>query len=63
MMSLGLILFGVIGITRLPVRELPDIDPPIVNITTVYQGASAAVIETQITEPIEDTLTGQFHYC
>lgn len=57
MMSLGLVLFGVIGLTRLPVRELPDIDPPIVNVTTVYQGASAAVIETQVTEPIEETLT------
>ena len=57
MMSLGLVLFGIIGIARLPVRELPDIDPPIVNVTSVYQGASAAVIETQVTEPIEEALT------
>lgn len=57
MMNLGLVLFGVIGLMRLPVRELPDIDPPIINVTTVYQGASAAVIETQVTEPIEETLT------
>lgn len=57
MMSLGLVLFGIIGIARLPVRELPDIDPPIVNVTTVYQGASASVIETQVTEPIEEALT------
>lgn len=57
MMSLGLVLFGVIGLARLPVRELPDIDPPIVNVTTVYQGASAAVIETQVTEPLEEALT------
>lgn len=57
MLNLGLVLFGVIGLTRLPVRELPDIDPPIVNVTTVYAGASAAVIETQVTEPIEETLT------
>ncbi len=56
MMSLGLVLFGIIGISRLPVRELPDVDPPIVNVTTVYAGASAAVIETQITEPLEETL-------
>jgi len=55
-MSLGLILFGVIGLTRLPVRELPDVDPPIVNVTTVYPGASAAVIEAQITERLEETL-------
>ena len=57
MMSLGLILFGVIGLSRLPVRELPDVDPPIVTVTTVYAGASADVVETQITEPIEETLT------
>ena len=57
MMSLTLVLFGIIGITRLPVRELPDIDPPIVNVQTVYPGASAAVVETQVTEPIEDVLT------
>ncbi len=57
MMNLGLILFGIIGLGRLPVRELPDVDPPIVNITTIYQGASSAVMETQITEPIEEALT------
>jgi hydrophobe/amphiphile efflux-1 (HAE1) family protein/NodT family efflux transporter outer membrane factor (OMF) lipoprotein len=57
MMSLGLILFGVIGLSRLPVRELPDIDPPIVNVTTVYPGASASVVETQVTETLEESLT------
>ena len=57
MMSLGLVLFGVIGIGRLPVRELPDIDPPIVNVQTVYPGASASVVESQITEPLEETLS------
>ncbi len=56
MMSLGLVLFGIIGISRLPVRELPDVDPPIVTVTTIYTGASAGVIETQITEPLEDIL-------
>ena len=44
MMSLALILFGVIGLSRLPVRELPDIDPPIVSVTTVYPGANASVV-------------------
>lgn len=58
MMSLALVLFGIIGLTRLPVRELPDVDPPIVNVTTIYAGASAAVVETQITEPIEETISG-----
>src|SRR3989338_1706183 len=57
MMSLVLVLFGIVGLSRLPVREIPDIDPPIVNVETVYAGASAAVIETQITEPLEDALT------
>ncbi|MGE0269505.1 MAG: efflux RND transporter permease subunit [Candidatus Omnitrophota bacterium] len=57
MMSLLLVLFGVVGVFRLPVRELPDIDPPIINVQTIYPGASAAVMETQITEPLEDALT------
>jgi hydrophobe/amphiphile efflux-1 (HAE1) family protein len=57
MMSLALVLFGAVGLLRLPVRELPDVDPPVVNVTTVYPGAGAAVIETQITEPLEETLT------
>jgi multidrug efflux pump len=56
MMNLALILFGVIGLTRLPVRELPDIDPPIVTVTTVYPGANASVVETEITERIEEAV-------
>ena len=43
MMNLVLVLFGIIGLSRLPVRELPDIDPPIVSVTTVYPGANAQV--------------------
>ena len=57
MMNLLLVLFGIVGLTRLPVRELPDIDPPIVNVQTVYPGASAQVIETEVTEPLEDALS------
>jgi hydrophobe/amphiphile efflux-1 (HAE1) family protein len=57
MMSFALVLFGVIGFSRLPVRELPDVDPPIVAVTTVYRGASAAVMETQVTEILEEALT------
>src|SRR6058998_1315718 len=56
MMSLALILFGVIGLSRLPVRELPDIDPPIVSVTTVYPGANAQVVETEVTERLEETI-------
>src|SRR2546430_11873843 len=56
MMSLGLILFGVIGLSRLPVRELPDIDPPIVSVTTVFPGANAQVVETEVTERLEEEI-------
>jgi multidrug efflux pump len=56
MMNLALILFGFIALTRLPVRELPDIDPPIVSVTTVYPGANASVIETEVTERLEEEL-------
>ncbi len=55
-MSLGIILFGVIGFSRLPVREYPDIDPPIVSITTFYRGASPSVVETEITDVLEEQL-------
>src|SRR6266571_3359229 len=56
MMSLALVLFGVIGLSRLPVRELPDIDPPIVSVTTVYPGANASVVETEVTERLEEEI-------
>ncbi|MFM8360667.1 MAG: efflux RND transporter permease subunit [Verrucomicrobiota bacterium] len=56
MLNLALVLFGVIALTRLPVRELPDIDPPIVSVTTVYPGANAQVVETEVTERLEETI-------
>ena len=56
MMNLALILFGVIAMSRLPVRELPDIDPPIVSVTTVYPGANASVVETEVSERLEEEL-------
>src|SRR6185503_12673671 len=56
MMSLALVLFGVISLTRLPVRELPDIDPPVVSVTTVYPGANAHVVETEVTERLEEEI-------
>lgn len=55
--SLVLVLMGLVGFTRLSVREYPDIDPPVVSITTLYAGASPEVIETTITEPLEDQIT------
>jgi multidrug efflux pump len=56
MMSLALVLFGTIALVRLPVRELPDVDPPIVNVTTVYPGANAATVETEVTEKLEEVI-------
>ena len=56
MMSLALVLFGAISLSRLPVRELLTIDPPIVNVTTVYPGANASVVETEITERLEEVI-------
>ena len=55
-MSLAIILFGVISFTRLPVREYPDVDPPIVSIQTFYRGASPNVVETEITDVLEEQL-------
>jgi hydrophobe/amphiphile efflux-1 (HAE1) family protein len=56
MLNLALIVFGIVAYTRLPVRELPDIDPPIVSVTTIYTGANAEVIENEVTEPLEQEL-------
>ncbi|MGH6635390.1 MAG: efflux RND transporter permease subunit, partial [Gammaproteobacteria bacterium] len=57
-MSLMLVLLGVLAYQRLPVREYPDIDAPVVSVRTVYTGASAEVVESQVTRPLEDTLSG-----
>ena len=52
-MSLVLVLFGAISFFRLPIREAPDIDPPIVSITTVYKGSSARVVEVLISKVLD----------
>lgn len=57
-MSLGLVLVGLMAFERLPVREYPNIDAPVVSVRSVYTGASAAVIESQVTRPLEDSLAG-----
>ena len=57
-MSLVIILFGYIGFTFLGIREFPSVDPPIVTVNTNYVGANADVIESQITEPLEDAING-----
>src|SRR5690606_39198323 len=56
--SMLLVIFGIVSLQRLSVREYPDIERPVVSITTNYQGASAAVIETKITQVIEDSIAG-----
>ena len=57
-MSLLIVLLGVIAFDRLAVREYPKIDPPIVSVRTVLKGATAQVVESTITTPIEDALSG-----
>ena len=57
-MSLAVTLFGVIGFTYLGVREYPSVDPPVITVSAVYTGANADVIESQITEPLEESISG-----
>ena len=56
--AIVLCVIGAAAFFFLPVRELPDVDPPIVSISTSYAGASAEVIESRITEPIEQQIAG-----
>jgi hypothetical protein len=53
-----LLLIGILSFSRLSVREYPDIDSPTVSVRVVYAGASAEVIESQVTVPLEDALAG-----
>jgi multidrug efflux pump len=57
-LSLLIVLFGVIGYSYLGVREYPNVDPPIITVSTSYTGANADVIESQITEPLEESING-----
>ncbi|PKO39230.1 MAG: multidrug transporter AcrB [Betaproteobacteria bacterium HGW-Betaproteobacteria-6] len=57
-LSLVIMLLGIVSYTRLPVREYPKIDEPVVTVTTDYRGASADIIESQVTKPLEDSLAG-----
>jgi len=56
--GLLLVAVGFVAFTRLALREYPDIDPPIVSVRTTYAGASANVVETRLTEVIEDRISG-----
>ena len=57
-MSLMIVLLGAISFSRLSVREYPKIDTPVVSVRTVYKGASPQVMESQITQPLEDSIAG-----
>lgn len=57
-LSLLVLLIGAVSFTRLSVREYPKIDEPVVTVTTRYPGASAEVIESQVTKPLEDSIAG-----
>ncbi|WP_394205429.1 efflux RND transporter permease subunit [Shewanella waksmanii] len=56
--SILLIAFGLVAFEKLPLREYPNIDPPVVSIQTNYRGASAAVVESRITQLVEDRISG-----
>jgi multidrug efflux pump len=57
-MSLVIVLAGAIALPRLANRELPDVDPPVVSVVTIYTGAAPEVVETSVTQPLEDELIG-----
>jgi hydrophobe/amphiphile efflux-1 (HAE1) family protein len=57
-LSLLIVLFGVIGYSYMGVREYPNVDPPIITVSTSYTGANADVIESEITEPLEESING-----
>lgn len=56
--SIIILIFGGIGFSYLGVREFPSVDPPIITVTTNYPGANADIIESQITEPLEESVSG-----
>lgn len=56
--SLILMLIGIVSYDRLSVREYPEIDEPVVTVTTTYRGASASVVEREVTQPLEDSMAG-----
>lgn len=53
-----IVVFGILGLRSLPLRELPDVDQPIVSVSASYPGANAEVVENRVTQPIEDQLSG-----
>ena len=56
--AIVILLFGMVGVTFLGIREFPSVDPAIISVNTSYPGANSDVIETQITEPLEQQING-----
>ncbi|MBL8243305.1 MAG: efflux RND transporter permease subunit, partial [Rhodanobacteraceae bacterium] len=56
--SLLLIVCGIGAFLNLPLRELPDVDPPVVSVSTTYRGAAASIVESRITQIVEDAISG-----
>jgi multidrug efflux pump len=57
-LSLVIVLFGMVSVPRLGIREYPAVDPPIVTVVTTYRGAAASVVDNEITEPLEQAING-----
>jgi multidrug efflux pump len=57
-MAIAIVLFGFIGLSYLGIREYPSVDPPIVTVSTSYIGANANIVESQITEVVEESVNG-----
>lgn len=57
-MSIAIVLFGAIGLSFLGVRKFPSVDSPVITVAINYRGASADVVESQITEPLEESING-----
>ena len=57
-LSLLLCVFGIVSFSKLSVREMPDVENPVVTVMTSYQGASATIMESRITTTLEDELSG-----
>ena len=56
--SLFLVLIGVVSYDKLSIREYPDIDKPVVTVSTIYRGASAEIMERDVTQILEDSISG-----
>ncbi|HQV39867.1 MAG: efflux RND transporter permease subunit [Flavobacteriales bacterium] len=56
--SILIVLFGIVGFSYLGVREFPSVDPPVITVTTNYTGANADIMESQVTEPLEESING-----